>query len=150
MGRCFLGSFSGGQMASNQKVEDQRPPIKFNFTYWEGFSAFYCIQLAYTPVFIMYNMLVSGIISSTGLTTVQQQIFNRFIIPFYNLQTDLITPPSRQNWILMGVFDLPFFDFRSFNPLKWALNTNPTFFGDTLYIYFKMYISRDIFVEIPI
>ena len=25
-------------MASNQKVEENRPPLKFNFTYWEGFS----------------------------------------------------------------------------------------------------------------
>ena len=34
-------------MASNQKVEDQRPPLKFNFTYWEGFSGLYtaCIQV---------------------------------------------------------------------------------------------------------
>ena len=35
----FLGSFSGGQTASNQTVEDQRPPLKINFTSWEGFSA---------------------------------------------------------------------------------------------------------------
>ena len=80
-------------MVSNQKVEDKRPPLKFNFTYWEGFSALYttCIHHVYT----MYTMLVSGIISSTGLATVQNQIFNRFIIPFYNLQNDLKTPPSR-------------------------------------------------------
>ena len=35
----FLGTFSGGQTASNQTVEDQRPPLKINFTSWEGFSA---------------------------------------------------------------------------------------------------------------
>ena len=36
----------GGLMIENQKVEDQRPPLKFNFTYWEGFSALYtaCIH----------------------------------------------------------------------------------------------------------
>ena len=77
-------------MASNQKVEDKRPPLKFNFTYWEGFSALYttCIHHVYT----MYTMLVSGIISSTGLATVQNQLLNMFIIPFYNLQTELKTP----------------------------------------------------------
>ena len=38
-----------GYMASNQKVEDKRPPLKFNFTYWEGFSALYttCIHHVY-------------------------------------------------------------------------------------------------------
>ena len=30
-------------MASNQKVGENRPHLKFNFTYWEGFSA--CIHL---------------------------------------------------------------------------------------------------------
>ena len=80
-------------MASNQKVEDKRPPLEFNFAYLEGFSALYttCIHHVYT----MYTMLVSGIISSTGLATVQNQILNMFIILFYNLQTDLKTPPSR-------------------------------------------------------
>ena len=24
-------------MASNQKKQENRPPLKFNFTYWEGF-----------------------------------------------------------------------------------------------------------------
>ena len=46
-------------------------------------------------VYTMYTMLVSGIISSTGLATVQNQILNMFIIPFYNLETNLKTPPSR-------------------------------------------------------
>ena len=26
-------------MASNQKVEENNPPLKFNFTYWEWFSS---------------------------------------------------------------------------------------------------------------
>ena len=82
-------------MASNQKVKDKRPPLKFNFTYLEGFSALYttCIHHVYT----MFTMLVRGIISSTGLATVQNQISNMLIILFYNLQTDLKTPPIRQN-----------------------------------------------------
>ena len=42
----------------------------------------------YTPVYTMYTMLVSGIISSTGLATVQNQILNMLIIPYYNLQTE--------------------------------------------------------------
>ena len=77
-------------MASNQKVEDKRPPLKFNFTYSPVYNL-------YTPVYTMFTMLVFGIISSTGLATVQNQISNMFIIPFYNLQTDLKTPQSRQN-----------------------------------------------------
>ena len=32
------GVILGGYMASNQKVEWNRPPLKFNFPYWEGFS----------------------------------------------------------------------------------------------------------------
>ena len=35
----------------------------------------------------------------------------------------------------MGVCGLPLFDLRPFNPLIWAQNTNPPFFGDTLYIH---------------
>ena len=78
-------------MASNQKMEENRPPFKFDFTYWV-FSPVYNV---YTPLYTMYTMLVSGIISSTSLATVQNQILNMSIIPFYNLQTDLETPPSR-------------------------------------------------------
>ena len=40
------------------------------------------IQPAYAPVYIMYTMLVKGIISSTGLTTVQNkklQVHNPFL-----------------------------------------------------------------------
>ena len=46
-------------MASNQKVEDHRPPLKFHFAFWEVFSALYtnCILDVYT----MYTVLVSGI-----------------------------------------------------------------------------------------
>ena len=46
-------------MASNKKVEENRPPLKFNFTYWEGFSGLFttCILDVYT----MYTVLVSGI-----------------------------------------------------------------------------------------
>ena len=71
-------------MASNKKVEDKGPPLKFNFIYWgEVFSPVYNL---YTPVYTMYTMLVSVIISSTGLATIQIQILNMFIIPFYNIQ----------------------------------------------------------------
>ena len=42
----------------------------------------------------MYTMLVSGIILAVLAVTVQNQILNMFIIPFYNLQTDLKTPPE--------------------------------------------------------
>ena len=69
-------------MASNKKVEENRPPLKFNFTYCPVYNL-------YKPVYTMYTMLVSSIISSTILATVQNQILNMFIIPFYNLQTDL-------------------------------------------------------------
>ena len=45
----------------------------------------------------------------------------------------------------MGVSDLPFFDFWSFTPLKWALNTNPTFFlGHPVYIYKVKEILKEI------
>ena len=42
-----------------------------------------------------YTMLVSGIISSTGLATVRNQILNRLLIRFYNLTTDLKTASLR-------------------------------------------------------
>ena len=54
-------------------------------------------------------MLVCGIISSTGLANVQNQILNMFIIPFYNQQTDL-------------------------KASKLAVSLNPDC-GDNLYIY---------------
>ena len=57
-------------------------------------------------------------------------MFNRFLIPFYNLQTGLKTPPSDFKW---GLFSSTLIILRSFNPLKWALSTNPCFFWDTLY-----------------
>ena len=37
----------------------------------------------------------------------------------------------------MGVYFIKLFDLRPFNPPKWALNTNPTFFWDTLYKILK-------------
>ena len=39
----------GPKTAENQKVEENRPPLKFNFTYWEVFSALYttCIHHVY-------------------------------------------------------------------------------------------------------
>ena len=85
-------------MDSNQKVEETRPPLKFNFTYWEGFPALYttCIHHVYT----MYTMLVSGIISSTGLATVENQILdmfnvhNPFIIFFNFLIFGCLTPSN--------------------------------------------------------
>ena len=69
-------------MASYQKVEEHRPPLKYNFTYW---VKLYYIHSVYT----MYTMRVSGITSSTSLATVQNQILNMSLFPFYNLQTDL-------------------------------------------------------------
>ena len=49
-GICVQGVILGGKMASNKKMEENRPPLEFNFTYWDGFSALYttCIHL-YTP-----------------------------------------------------------------------------------------------------
>ena len=58
-------------MASNQKVEENRPPDLLSPVY-----------NLYTSVYTMYTMLVSGIISSTGLATVQNQI-----LYMYNLQS---------------------------------------------------------------
>ena len=55
-------------MASYKKVEDKRPPLKFNFIYWEVFSALYttCIHLytytAYTPCLICYFVILYYII----------------------------------------------------------------------------------------
>ena len=40
-------------------------------------------------------------------------------------------------WILCGVHFLQIFDLRLFYPLKWALNTNPSSFWDTLYMYYS-------------
>ena len=66
-------------MASNQKVEENRPPLKLNFTYWEP-----CIQSVYTCIYHVYYASEWYYISSAGLATVQNQILNMFIIPFYN------------------------------------------------------------------
>ena len=35
-----MGHFTG-LMVSNQKMLEKRPPLKFNFTYWEGFSGLF-------------------------------------------------------------------------------------------------------------
>ena len=49
-GDLFSELIVGGKMASNQKVGENRPPLKFNFTDSEVFSAcmHLCISL-YTP-----------------------------------------------------------------------------------------------------
>ena len=51
-GICVQWLILEGLMASYQKVEEHRPPLKYNFTNWEGFSALYttCIHL-YTPCY---------------------------------------------------------------------------------------------------
>ena len=76
-------------MAENQKKQENKPHLKFNFTYWEEFSALYTTDVHH--VYTMYIMLVSGVY----LAIAWNQILNRFIIHFYNLQTDLKTPSSR-------------------------------------------------------
>ena len=40
-------------MASNQKVEENRPTLEFNFTYWDEFSALYMACIA--PVYNLYT-----------------------------------------------------------------------------------------------
>ena len=40
-----LGSFLGGYMVSNQKVEENRPPLKFNFQ-----VSFKIVKMYYEPV----------------------------------------------------------------------------------------------------
>ena len=80
-------------MASNQKVGENRPHLKFNFTYWEGFSA--CIHLC-----INLPLLALGGGAAAECSTGAEQLyitstFNRFLTPFFNVQTGLKTPPSR-------------------------------------------------------
>ena len=92
VGLVFRAHFRGFN-GLKSKSGSPETPLKIQF-YLLG-SVFSPVYNLYTPVYTMYTMLVSGIISSTSFATVQNQIFNRFIIPFHNLQTDLKTPPSR-------------------------------------------------------
>ena len=56
--------------------------------------------------------------------------------PVYSMYTVLVSGICR------GVCFLAFFDFRPFKGLKWPLNTNPSFFWDTLYKYiFKLLLT---------
>ena len=92
MRRCFWAHFEGlNGLKSKSGRKETHLKIKF---YLLG-GVFSPVYNLYTSVYTMYTMLVSGIISSTGLATVQNQILNMFIIPFYNLQTDLKIPPRR-------------------------------------------------------
>ena len=49
-------------MASNQKVEENRPPLKFNFTYWEVFSSqFYDCENVLWTCLIFSSVQLSSI-----------------------------------------------------------------------------------------
>ena len=126
-------------MASNQKVEENRPPLKFNFTYWEVFSGHFvdcrkglwtCLCTVAKPALLIY-------------TTHQYSIHG-----VYRLYTGCI-----KGWkhLLEGKIEFyggsSFFNFLilgHLTPLKWPLNTNPCFFWDTLYVnILSIYIEKD-------
>ena len=63
-------------MASNQKVEENRPPLKFNFTYWEEFSALYMACLA--PVYDLYTNCIHYAILDNCTELNIKQVHNTF------------------------------------------------------------------------
>ena len=62
-GISVLGTVWGGWMASNQKVEENKPPLKYNFTCWVGFKALYTLYNLYKallePVYTLYTTFMA-------------------------------------------------------------------------------------------
>ena len=59
-GLVFWAHPEGVQMASNKKVEENRLPLKFYSTYWEGFSALYTALFFSSN--IIYIILIDNLI----------------------------------------------------------------------------------------
>ena len=66
-------------MASNEKVEGNKPHLKFDFTYWEVFSVLYATHIH--PVCNMYTPCIHRLNKVDSMATVQNEILNRFIVP---------------------------------------------------------------------
>ena len=78
-------------MVSNQKVEENRPPLEFNFTYWEEFSALHMACIA--PAYDLYTTCINYTVLDNCTELNIKQVHN-IIIHFHNLKTDLKVPPS--------------------------------------------------------